>query len=80
MKDGERDILRKILLELLSNGIVRYTSMEKEFNASGLSFATTNTFKSQLHYLLSNSFVNRTTRGIYQITSKGEKYLTLLAH
>jgi DNA-binding PadR family transcriptional regulator len=43
------------------------------------SFATTNTFKSPLHYLLSNGYITRIARGIYQITPKGKKYLVLLA-
>jgi hypothetical protein len=39
---------------------------------------TTNTFKSQLHYLLSNGHIARIARGVYQITLKGKKYLVLL--
>jgi hypothetical protein len=34
--------------------------------------ATTNTFKSQLRYLLHNGYIARITRGIYQITPKGK--------
>jgi DNA-binding PadR family transcriptional regulator len=79
MKDRERDILRRKLLELLSKDIVRYTALEKEINALGLSFATSNTFKSQLHYLLNNGYIFRASRGVYKITQKGKKYLVLLA-
>jgi DNA-binding PadR family transcriptional regulator len=76
--DVKREILRITILELLAKGCVHYTELEKKVNASGHSFATTNTFKSQLHYLLKNKYVNRVSRGIYQITSKGQKYLDLL--
>jgi len=76
--DVKREILRITILELLAKGCVHYTELEKKVNASGHSFATTNTFKSQLHYLLSNNYIDRIARGVYQITSKGEKYLALL--
>jgi DNA-binding PadR family transcriptional regulator len=78
MKERERDILRRTILELLEKGWVHYTDLDKKVCASCHSFATTNTFKSQLHYLLSNNHIKRIDRGIYQITPKGEKYLTLL--
>jgi len=74
----KRDILRKTILKLLSKGNVHYTDLEKRINASGQRFATTNTFKLQLHYLLKNKYTRRVSRGIYQITPKGEKYLDLL--
>ena len=79
MKDRERDVLRKNILELLTKGCVHYTDLEKKVCGTCLPFATTNTFKSQLHYLLSNTYIIRISRGIYQITSKGQKYLVLLA-
>jgi predicted transcriptional regulator len=75
----KRDILRKIILELLSKGCVHYTDLDKKICATAYSFTTTNTFKSQLHYLLSNGCIARTRRGVYKITDKGEKYLALLA-
>jgi len=78
MKDQERDVLRKTILELLAKGRVHYTDLDKKVCATCHSFATTNTFKSQLHYLLNNGYITRVARGIYQITSKGVKYLTLL--
>ena len=78
--DMKREILRKTILELLSKGFVHYTDLEKKVNASGHSFATTNTFKSQLHYLLSNKYIARIDRGTYQTTFKGEKYLALLTN
>ena len=76
--DVRREILRITILELLAKGCVHYTELEKKVNASGHSFATTNTFKSQLHYLLSNGHIIRIARGIYHITPKGNKYLDLL--
>lgn len=78
MKDRERDILRKTILELLAKGCVHYTDLDKKVCATCHSFATTNTFKSQLHYLLSNDYITRISRGVYQITPKGKKYLVLL--
>lgn len=79
MKDQERDIIRRTILELLTNGCVHYTDLDKKVCASCHSFATTNTFKSQLHYLLNNNYIDRIARGTYQITGKGEKYLSILA-
>jgi len=76
--DVKRDILRKTILELLTKGTVHYTDLEKKVSASGHSFATTNTFKPQLDYLLRKEFVERASRGIYHITEKGRKYLVLL--
>jgi DNA-binding PadR family transcriptional regulator len=79
MKDQERDVLRRTILEILAKGRVHYTDLDKKVCATCHSFATTNTFKSQLHYLLSNGYIARVARGIYQTTLKGEKYLALLA-
>lgn len=78
MKEQERDILRKTVLELLSKDCGHYTDLDKKVSASCHPFATTNTFKSQLRYLLKNGHVNRVARGVYKITPKGEKYLNLL--
>ena len=76
--DMKRDVLRKTILELLRNGNMHYTDLEKKVNASGHSFATTNTFRSQFNYLLNNCHIIRVRRGIYQITSRGKNYLILL--
>ena len=76
--DLKREILRLTILELLEKSCMHYTELEKKVNASGHPFATTNTFKSQLDYLLKNGYVNRVSRGVYKITPKGEKYLNLL--
>jgi len=78
VKDKERDIMRKTILDMLSKGHVHYTDLEKKVTATCYPFATTNTFKSQLHYLLNNSYITRITRGTYQITPKGKKYRVLL--
>lgn len=79
MREWERDVLRRTILEILSKGHVHYTDLDKKVCATCHSFATTNTFKSQLHYLLSNGYITRIARGIYQITPKGKKYHVLLA-
>jgi len=78
MKDQERDILRKTILELLAKGYVHYTDLDKKVCSTGHSFATTNTFKSQLRYLLKNDFITKISRGTYQMTPKGKQYLALL--
>jgi len=78
MKEWERDVLRRTILEILAKGNVHYTDLDKKVCATCHSFATTNTFKSQLQYLLINDYIARVARGIYQITPKGEKYLVLL--
>jgi predicted transcriptional regulator len=76
--DVKRDILRRTILEQLRKGSVHYTDLDKKVCATCYPFATTNTFKSQFQYLLNNGYVERIYRGIYKITSKGEKYLMLL--
>jgi len=78
MKDWERDILRRTILEILAKACVHYTDLDKKVCATCHSFATTNTFKSQLHYLLNNDYIIRIARGIYQITERDKKYLALL--
>ena len=79
MKDQERDVLRKTILELVKKGHVHYTDIEKKACATCLSFATTNTVRKQFyHYLLLNGYVERVRRGVYKITSKGEKLLEIL--
>jgi len=79
MKEWERDVLRRTILEILAKGHVHYTDLDKKVCATCHPFATTNTFKSRLHYLLSNGYITRIARGVYQITPRGENYLALLA-
>jgi len=79
LKDQERDVLRKTILELVKKGHVHYTDIEKKACATCLSFATSNTIRKQFyHYLLPNGYVERVRRGVYKITSKGEKLLEIL--
>ena len=79
MKDQERGVLRKTILELVKKGHVHYTDIEKKACATRLRFATSNTVRKQFyHYLLSNGYVERVSRGIYKITQKGEKLLEVL--
>ena len=69
MKDRERDLLRKTILEILRKGHVHYTDIEKKTVATCLRFATSNTFRKQFYgYLLPNGYVQRVSRGIYKIT------------
>jgi len=79
MKDRERDVLRKTILELIKGGHIHYTDIEKKAVATQLRFATSNTVRKQVyHYLLSNGYIERVSRGVYKITSKGEKLLQIL--
>ena len=76
--DLKRDILRRTILHLLINGSLHYTDMQKKVCATFYPFATINTFKPQFKYLLDNRFIYRISRGVYQITNKGENYLLIL--
>jgi len=79
MKNQERDVLRKIILALVKKGHVHYTDIEKKAVATCLRFATSNTVRKQFyHYLLLNGYVERVSRGVYKITSKGEKLSEIL--
>lgn len=79
MKDQERDVLRKTILELIKKGHTHYTEIEKKAVATHLDYATSNTVRKQFYdYLLPNGYVERTSRGIYRITAKGEKLLEIL--
>jgi hypothetical protein len=66
------------ILELLTKGTVHYTDLDKKICTSCYSFATTNTFKPQFKCLLDNGFIERSSRGVYQIMPKSKKYLALL--
>jgi predicted transcriptional regulator len=80
MKDQERDVLRKTILELTKKGHVHYTDIEKKACATSLHFATSNTIRKQFyHYLLENGYVERVGRGVYRITLKGERLLEILS-
>jgi len=79
MKDQERDVLRRTILELVKKGHVHYTDIEKKVVATCLCFATSNTVRKQFyHYLLPNGYVERLRRGVYRLTQKGEKLLEAL--
>jgi len=68
-----------IRYSLVKRSHVHYTDIEKKACATCLSFATTNTIRKQFyHYLLLNGYVERVRRGVYKITSKGEKLLEIL--
>jgi len=79
MRVKEGDVLRRTILELIKKGHVHYTDIEKKACATCLRFATSNTVRKQFyHYLLLNGYVERVRRGVYKITSKGEKLLEIL--
>jgi DNA-binding PadR family transcriptional regulator len=68
----------KVILEMVSKGHVHWSDLHKKVLDSCHPFATHATFASQLHYLLSKSFIKRESRGIYQITDAGKKYLEII--
>jgi predicted transcriptional regulator len=79
MKDLERDLLRKAILQFIKKGYVHYTDLEKKTVITCLRLATSNTFRKQFYgYLLPNGYVERVSRGVYKITEKGEKLLEIL--
>jgi predicted transcriptional regulator len=80
LKDSERDVLRRTILELVKKGHVHYTDIEKKAVATCLRFATSNTIRKQFyHYLLPNGYVERLSRGVYRVTLKGDRLLEILS-
>jgi DNA-binding PadR family transcriptional regulator len=79
MKDEERDLLRKCILELLVKGHVHYTDICKKAVATCHPFITPNTVPNQFYgYLLKNGYVERVSPGVYRITEKGRMLLAAL--
>ncbi len=69
----------KMIKRSSRRGHVHYTDIEKKAVATCLSFATSNTVRKQFyHYLLLNGYVERVSRGVYKITSRGEKLSEIL--
>jgi len=81
LKDRERDLLRKNILELLSKGKVCWTDLKKKVLGSCQPFATDRTFSHQMEYLEKAGYVRKVgekgTRAPYEITEKGKQLLTL---
>jgi len=70
------DALCKTILGLVKKGHVRYTDIKKKAVATCLRFATSNTVRKQFyHYLLSNDYVERVSRGVLQNHTKRRKTL-----
>jgi hypothetical protein len=67
-----------MILELVSKGYVHWSDLHKKVLSSRQVSATHATFASQLRYLLSKSFITKESRGIYQITEPGKKYLEIM--
>jgi len=78
LKAEERDQLCKAILQLVSKGYVHWSELHKKILGSCHPFATHATFASQLRYLLSKGFIKKESRGIYQITETGKKYLEII--
>jgi len=79
MKDEQRDLMRKIILEMVQKGHVHWTDLKKKVLGSCHPFATDCTFANQLRYLRMRGFIQRQARGVYLITSKGEQYLQIMS-
>ena len=78
MKAEERDQMCKAILEMVSKGHVHWSDLHKKVLGSCRPYATHATFASQLCYLLQKGFIIKESRGIYQITETGKKYLEII--
>ena len=77
--DLKRDIVRKIILKLISNGCTRYTDIRDDATMKCLNVASSNTVKRQFYkYLVAQGYVERIKLGKYRLTKKGEMLLTIL--
>ena len=68
----------KIILKTLKKGRVHWTDMEKKVLATCHPSATRTRFDNRLRYLLKKGYIERVSRGIYQITESGEKYMEII--
>jgi hypothetical protein len=82
VKDWERDVLRRTILELLADNRVCWTDLKKKVLGSCYPFATDNTFKHQMNYLLRANYIiklgEKGARAPYEITQRGRLQLSLL--
>lgn len=78
MKANERDQMCKLILEMVEMGYVHWSDLHKKILCSCHPFATHATFANQLRYLLQKGFITKESRGIYQITKTGKKYLEII--
>lgn len=69
---------RKILRDKLHGAHVHWTDIRKRILGATYPFASDSSFRHQLRYLLEKGYIERVTRGVYQITARGEKYLEIL--
>jgi len=74
----EQDMMDKIILKTLKKGRVHWTDMEKKVLATCHPSATRTRFDNRLRYLLKKGYIERVSRGIYQITESGEKYMEII--
>jgi len=74
----EQDMMDKIILKTLKRGRVHWTDMEKKVLATCHPSATRTRFDNRLRYLLKKGYIERVSRGIYQITESGEKYMEII--
>lgn len=74
----EQDLMDKIILRTLKMGRVHWTDMEKKVLATCHPSATRTRFDNRLRYLLKKGYIERVSRGIYQVTENGEKYMEII--
>jgi len=74
----EQDMMDKIILKTLEKRSVRWTDLEKKVLATWHPSATRTRFDNRLRYLLKKGYIERVSRGIYQITENGEKYMEII--
>jgi len=79
MKDEERDLIRKIILEMVQKGHIHWTDLKKKVLGTCHPFATDTTFANQMRYLQRKGLTQKKTRGVYIITDKGKQYLKIMS-
>ena len=80
MDDIKRDQVRKVILNLIKNGCTKYTDIEYHATVKCLAYGSRNVVVRQFYkYLINGGFIERSSRGRYQLTKKGESLLIALS-
>jgi len=78
LRREQEEIEASILQALKRRGELRWTQLEKHVMRSCSVSVSSYRFRLRMQYLLQRGFVERVRKGVYRITEKGEKYLSLL--
>jgi DNA-binding PadR family transcriptional regulator len=71
-------MMDKIILSMLKKGHVHWSNLEKAVLTTCYSWSTRSRFDNRLRYLLKKGYIERASRGVYQITESGEKYMEII--